>query len=769
MMNFFTTDMKKEQEKMIRYFLNEEKEKGNIEDDIEYEQLFKAYLSQIELGKPLMKIRPQNGQILSEPINETFKEIFIDFLTLFNEINKIDETSNRYNQLSQSLFSQLNSEIESIKNTLKKYEEILMYKNVQDVFIESFYYYEDTVNEDVYKDGEGNQIAKACRVNYNQEGNFIELPLVFQENGLIQENGLQLAKIYIGKQFGSGLVRISNPETSIEKLMDTTKETFWSESILVDEPIELEMTEIKDINTGERWYYVQQGAVCEVIVEYDYPTIINEISITPFCEFPLEVVAIKYTETINGEEVEHFLVHENGENGLISKESKSNIRYQFQDTMIEKLIIILNQKHYIKTEYIVPEKSKIQLLAWLNGVSKKKNNFNIMKPIYENKKESDPMFIQFLESTKETDKSLNEIFEYDKKTVNTKIEKYEYQYGIYELKTNKNEYKDVGIYVSPWISAKGEVKSIRLFTKEELPFVNINKENVCICDIEYYISYKKEAKNKNDWYPILPINKKEILAEKLHVYKENGTYKAKTRFKIKHVISIKENGIPLSESDYIILDDFIFMKKYNQHAVYTIHYETKEDAYVIDFEKTLEETKINRNEKEIIYTNKIEFKGTNDYGYIELNHQPYVDREMVYLEYDKNENWNPSFLSQNYTPIKVELIDEQGYKIQQPMYESDLEDKNHIWLLNKTNYLDPMFQDMDVFDKQLLNYQYTVVGNKIQFNTKIPKTTKIIVEYPYYASGFYVKAILRRNAKNYVGFSPVLHDYRLYIEVNENE
>lgn len=768
-MKTLTKDLQDTQKQMIKRFLSHQKELGLIEDVEEFDRKFNQYVGSVELGKPILKLRNQGGegiegQIISAPMNETFQEIYIDFLTVFNQINEVDNMASRYEQISQSSFRQLSNRVKSIRDTLTQYEEILRYREVKDMLFESFYVYSDTVNENVYTDRFGEGIAKGYRVHYKQENDCIELPLVTQTNQLVQDNGLRLAKAKIGTQFGSGFTVIKNPETSVDKLLDTSKETHWSETILTDEPLEIEHGELQDSSTGVHHYYVRHGALCELVIEYDYPTHINEIELLPFSEFPMDVVAIKYYEHIMGEEKEHFLVDKLAKEELKGKTSRDIIRYQFPEILTQKLVIVLNQTHYVKTEYHVPDKAKQEILTWLmtKGEWDLKDEM-IFKPIYFNKSELQPAFVNFVKSTSNND--LSKVLGFDNKVARpTVVQKYEYQYGLYQLNTYKNEYKEMGVYVSPWITTEESVKRVRLDSKEYLPTVTADGVEVPIADIEYYITYHKNPTSEKDWFPLCPASNKEITAEKLEISLVGGNYVAKTRFQAKEIIKIRRNGTELNNSDYALSNGELLLAEWDRYATYTVHYIPDVSSYLVDFESMLEEAKWAGTSDELIRNHRLEVRGTDQQGVIELPHNPYVDINTVFDSYDLNPNWNPSFLTQEYVPIRVWLVDEEGYKIKQPQNEEELKSKEQVWLMNMTNYQDIESQNLEPFNPKLLNYQYSINGNKIQFNTRIPTTTKIFVEYPYYVSGFHVKAILRRNHPSYLGMTPILHEYRLYLE-----
>ena len=147
--------------------------------------------------------------------------------------------------------------------------------------------------------------------------------------------------------------------------------------------------------------------------------------------------------------------------------------------------------------------------------------------------------------------------------------------------------------------------------------------------------------------------------------------------------------------------------------------------------------------------------GTDENGRVKLSFYPYVNKEKI------NEwpiNYNPSYLSNEDIPIQIYLIDDDGYHIEQPYDEND----KGVHILNKTDYkkktqaiLRPYNEDEGVF------YEYEVKGDTIQFNTVIPRSTKIIVDYYYLVSNVRLKIIMHRHSKQHDGVTPIISGYRL--------
>ncbi|MNQ59793.1 hypothetical protein D3C85_740540 [compost metagenome] len=684
-----------------------------------------------------MTVRTQTGVTNPEAFNTTYQEVYIDLMTGFGQINKIDETLNKHQQLNQSVINNLNLSLKKASDELTRYERVAELLGSEDFVIEAF---RDSNSfetaENALTERDGMILAPAYQVKLDIEREAVKLPTIINQNGMIGPAGVKLATIKVGKQLGGGLIRIQNPENGVEKAIDTSMETFWGETIMVDAPIRVPVID-------QHWR-IEHGALCELIVNFDYLTQINEITLAPFAEFPLEIVAIEYFETDNTDESPIPLINPAFKEGLNSRTITDATSYQMNDVYAKRLRVILNQIHYIKSDFLVNKQESEQLALWFAAKTETEPDSIELddklhsKPLYQDKAESNKGYVYFNKALRGVSPEIEELMNLGQPQESvSSIVKFAYSYGLYNLGVFRNEYQNKGIYVSKPMSVAGNIKAVSLEVDEEHPV--LQNSDLRFTDIEYYVA--DATAPDAEWYPILPRNIDMIYAELLQPTFSGTQYQAPLRFIPAGPVKVRRNGIELYPQlgDYMVAAGVVTLRNYDVSATYTAEYMPTSDAYDVDFQ---EKTTANPMLEAYI--------GTNNLGEITLAHYPYIDRTELNAQ---AAGWDPSYLSSGYTPIKVKLIDGNGVHIDQPL------SLGKVGLMNKTDYFDPESSSLEPFDIEAKNYQYIISGNTLLFNTVLPEDTRIIVEYPLLADTIRVKAILRRNIESFYGLTPVLSEY----------
>jgi hypothetical protein len=753
-MNHFNTkdmDLHETQKQVIESLLNERRLTGEIKSDTEYDIQYKYLLSLIEAGEPMTKVRLQEGQTNPEDFNESYQEIAIDIMTAFSQINLVDKSVNQHQQLNQSIVNNLKLNLNKVSDEVSQYERLVDYLTTEDITIETFRDSNtfDTENS-LYTERDGAELAPDYHAKLDIDREAIKLPTILSQNAMIGPAGVRLARIKIGTQLGGGLIRLKNPENGIDKALDTSFETFWSESLLVDSPIKVQME--------SNFYGIKHGAACELIVNFDYLTQINEISLLPFTEFPMEVVAIQYYESDDANEEAKEIISPTSKEALRSRTVSESTSFQFSDVLAKRLRIILNQIHFVKTDFLVNDREQKQLELWFAAnrevdpeevTVKKTYNF---KPLYRNKAEANKLYTYFSKQLENMDTDLESVIGKQTDPSVSAVSKYMYNYGLYNLGARRNEYQDKGIYVSKSLPIDSSIKSITLDTLEEHPV--LQNSDLVFTDIEYYVTHA-ENPDVEDWFPIVPKNKQKIDAELLSPKFESGEYRASLRFMPEGTIKVRKNGVEVYEwlGDFTVSGNRITILNFDVSATYTAEYIPEKKAYIVDFiEKHTVGSSVQPNIK------MEEFQGTNQKGELNLSYFTFLDRAKLNAQPN---GWNPTYLSNDYLPVKVKLINATGFHIDQPFSVSE---QDTITVNNMTNYFDEEKTQLQPFSDELKNYQYIVSGNKLVFNTIIPEDTRVIVEYPYLVGAIRLKAILRRNIQGMYGLTPVLNEYTTHYQ-----
>lgn len=493
-------DLKTLKDKVIRYLLHEQEKLGFIKSQAQYENEYERLKESINSNTMVMELREQNGRTDIEKINNTIREIYIDLLTAFEQMNAVSSTIDKHRKLNNSIISNIKTKLAQIEDEVTMLEEKLLNKSNDLFHIENFRSTDSfETKTELYTDKEGNQVSDSYRVSYDKYNECIRLPKLISINKLISVNGQKMAVLKINKQLGNGLINIKNPNNSLEKAIDTDMESYWEETIMTDTPIKVELDE-------DKYYKVGFGAVCELEVIFNNVVEINEISFLPFGQFPMEILAIKYYHTDQPDEEERKIINKKGNLKSIEIISptdnrdimiKDSVSYQFPSIAAKRLRILLNQPHYIKNSFIYDKRENEKNNIWFN----KDNdiNFNVKatsKSIYEDKALTDKSWILMNKAIEKQGNNVDiEELLFPKQTELIPVTKYEYNYGLYNLAINENNYKNMGIYVSKSISFNSNIGEAVLITEEEKSNDN--------CNIEYFISVQDNPTGA-DWTPIQP-------------------------------------------------------------------------------------------------------------------------------------------------------------------------------------------------------------------------------------------------------------------------
>lgn len=706
----------------------------------------------------VMKAHPQGELTDADSMNEEMMGFQADISTLFARLNYTGQQINTQRKITESSLNEITNAIGAANRKITEVGEERRKSESKSILFDDFTDYRNReLDKKFNTDSLNNQLAEGYELRVNSVDDTLRLPLLNTENTLLNFAGVKMADLKIGKQVGGGLISHRNPQTSLDKAIDTSLETYWSESILVDEPFR--------VNLGNEYYDKRFGATVELVVSFRRATDVNEITMMPFVDFPMEVVSILVYDNDNFQNpyelVSPTAIHK-------SIEDKEVISYQFQRVIAKKIVILLNQQHYVKRDMIVNVNDKSIVDAWLynQGILNKPEDY-IFKPVYHDLALENPQWqhVQKYLKSRNVMQEIESYQDYDKDNT-IMMSKFEYQYGLYNLAVNFNEYSEVGVYVTKPLTNLN-VQKIQLETVEEHALMENISTNVT--SIEYSVT-EKDDPGVNDWYPILPKNVKVIRGEFMNVVFTNQ-YEARLRFDVKKIIDVRGNGVKLfAKIDYKIVGRNVVIMNYNPSLIYTVDYEPMASAYIIDFlervtKRTFDPVKNRYNE--IItaqkVTDKIDMQSSSNI--VSLSKTPFWDRSIINRIEEtskddmKSRNWNPTYIDNIYIPIEVQIILPSGESI---MQQVDKFEAGNVFLTNKTDYHDLNRSLLEPFDGS--NYQYRIERNEIKFNTTLPKGTRVLANYSFLTGPIRLKVLMRRNIIDEVGLTPVLHEYKIALQ-----
>lgn len=470
------------------------------EREIELERLKNLIDGEIALGP-----NNQSGKTDIFGINDDFEKTYIDLLLQFKHMDTVFTLLVRHKELNNSIISNLKTNIATLSDKVNKLKDTSMALSDDIIYVENFRA-PDSISRDssIYTDDAGNPIDYSFASEYDDITEAIRIPKLVAINKLIASNGQQMAMVQINKQIGSGLINIKNPNNSIDKAIDTDRTTYWEETILADEPINVELDTIK-------YHKHKFGALCEIEIIFNSMVEFNEIKLTPFGSYPMDVISIKKYTTDTPDREEDSIIEKYGDLSSIeivspthindysrSKVIDESVLYQFESVIAKRIRIVLNQKHYIKNSFIYDKNQYEKNELWFASSDKVEVPLKAhQQGIYTVKAMLEKQWVVFTNMLKKI-KILSKIdieeLLFPKTVKLTPTTKYEYNYGLYNVSINENNFKNMGVYISNSISIGKNIGAIDLKVDE---FKTENHE------IHYFVSFVDKPTG-SDWVQIIP-------------------------------------------------------------------------------------------------------------------------------------------------------------------------------------------------------------------------------------------------------------------------
>lgn len=719
-------------------------------------EVYKANLiSNVQSKLLTTNLRLQEGLTNADDYNQTAYEIYLDILTTFSYINDLYDTINSHQMLNESIVNTLYSNIATLNDKLDEYEAVIGTAGSPDCFIDGFRTQNfQEWNKQYYTERYGERMPLATYAKFNSEQENLTLNYTRQQNVMVYKSGVQLGEIMISKQYGAGFIKAKNSEAKLENAIDTSMSSYWAETILADAEMKVIGEEFENTNgigqTNRSFYDLPRGAMCEICLVFEALAKVNEIVLTPFGNFPIGIISIRYTLADDEDDDSYDIVApENIEHEWLTSQSiKQQYAFHFPEIQCKRLYILINQLHCIKNTYLVSCNQMFKNELWFNATFNDIDNFNpdnttVFAPLYLDKKQEDPVWL-YVNSKMLTSKNIDIndlLINNNNKYLPTT--KYQYTYGFYNIAPNFVEFQKAGIFVSQEIEVNGPIDTITLESEEEHFRTS---DGYIATDIEFYITTKKNP-SYQDWHPICPKNKKYIYKELLQldydycylrhtaVCGNVTTYDKHGNEKIDMIRPIVYcNDIIMTEdADYILRYDndgnvyAVEISNIDHFALYTISYLPTDSSKELSL----------INDENPIPNNSYEEIMGNGTGCYELENFPYYSRI------------NPEL-----TSSYVKIIDIESNKV---FNQTDGEESLIQCVTNKQNPEDSYKNFIASTNK----IQYYTNGKYIYFNQPISSTQKIEINYPSFDSKIRVKIILRRNTKRDSWITPILKKYKL--------
>jgi len=700
-------DIETTQVEVIGTILEELRRQGIIKSTMEMDIERKALMAALKPGEPVMQADVQSGLVRSQAFNQAIEMTDRDLQTVFSHLLKIDAALNQHQRLNQSISQSIKIAIRKLKDDLAHVEERVTRGLGEGALFESF---RDPTSFEpelrYYTERDGSKLPEANRADLDLDQEGIKLPQIYWENALVSSTGLKKARIEITRQFGGGLMRLSNPQTGVDKAIDTSGDTFWSETVMVDEPIQIS------------YETIQHGAACELKLTFDSVVTVNELSFTPFAEYPVDIVGAWSSTTDDGGDEEVLSL------GADAIRIMDTVVIQVPDTPVKMLRILMNQIHYTKVDLMISTQEERKSEQILSAVAPEDpddidGGNAVFVPVAQGRYEQEPALARMLGALAKQDKiDVESLLAMQKDNQVIPVSKYAYSYGMFDIGIKRREYANLGVYVSRVHDVDRSVRGVRLDTTELHP-------DGSATPVEYEVSAG------DSWYPILPTGTTEILGEYLRF---DGS-DADLRFTATTVSEVRREGLPLVlDTDYEVNDSTItILTDFDTSATYTADYVPASGSDFIDFhDKALVDGIL------LPSWDMYRQQGTDGRGRLTLPVAPYLNQVALNALEDPTDVGEASGLV-------VTITDLLG---------------DTITAVNMTDYLGTGALRMD---PESVDLQFQMEQpRKMRFNRPISREHLVTVEYPLIIRGVRLKAILRRTT-NRSGATPVIKDYTLHL------
>lgn len=728
----------------IRYMTDTEKE------------LYKSDLiSKVQSKLLATTLRTQEGLTNADDYNQTAYELYLDIITTFGYVDELYNTINSHQMLNESIVNTLYSTIAALNDQLDEYAAVIGTAGSPDCFIEGFRTQNHQENEaKYYTERYGELMPIATYVRFNPEQENITLNYSRQQNVMVYKSGVQLGEITITKQYGSGFIKARNSEAKLENAIDTSMSSYWAETILADAEMKVTgegYTNTDGLGQTNRSYYdLPRGAMCELCLTFEALTKVNEIVLKPFGNFPIDIIAIRYSLSDDEDDDTYDIVCPDNPayEWLDSKTLNQEYAFHFPEVTCKKLYILINQLHCIKDTYMISCNQMFKNELWFKATYNETEdaimeNTSVFSPLYLDRAAEDPLW-RYINNKIVTNKNLdvNDLLIHNNDKM-LPVTKYQYTYGFYNIAPNFVEFQKASVYVSQEIEVDGPIDTIKLETEEEHFRTT---DGYISTDIEFYVTTKSNP-TYQDWKPICPVNKNYIYKELLQLdyaycYLRHkavcGNILTHDKDGNQHLEMIRPivymNDIVMTEdADYILRYDeegnviAVEISNIDHFAMYTVSYQPTDSSKELNL--ISEEDPIPSNTYEEIMGD-----GTGSY---QLQSYPYYSRTQPGL-----------------TSSYVKIIDITTNKV---LHQSNTPDSPIQCVTNKENPA----ESYKNFIANTNKIQYYTNGRYIYFNQPISKTQKIEVNYPSFDCKIRLKAILRRNTKRDSWITPVLKKYKL--------
>ncbi len=308
------------------------------------------------------KVVEQPDRLNSNLFNQFFTNFQIDLNVMFAESSLVDQALQNYDRLYDGILADLSKEIKSLKERIDNLH--LVAEGEDGLIMKSFDFRNTTDMETdrasfgyMFVDRDGTPIED-CLIQRSTDVSFLSLGKTRELDKVHDATGKPVAQITLIDYRGTPIAKTTYP---IANAIDDSAVSYWGEVVLADDPI---MVAMDNIAAG--------GALVKFSVTLPRPEIINEITLTPFTKYPLEIASITYEEDTETYHTPKELI-----GSLL--ENTQTMTLQFPNIIGKRLTFILRQKNYTKDTYLVRSGDINKASLW-DKISKREEEVTLSSP-----------------------------------------------------------------------------------------------------------------------------------------------------------------------------------------------------------------------------------------------------------------------------------------------------------------------------------------------------------------------------------------------------
>jgi hypothetical protein len=324
-------------------------------DQNDYEALIKKLAEGKEKLTQYIKVVGDIDKLSPEQFMTFHGQVYADLYYLFRIADLIEKAVINYEYIHAAELSSLQREIDKLKiriNDLKlRSEEKSTVFTTTENFSNTSTMESPTNYAHLYTDRDGTTPLPYVQFQPVGSSNQITLNVIDSVNRL--SSGVEIKVADYRPQ------PVNQVQYPITNAIDDSLTSFWGEVVLTTEEVNVALDDCTSGDMDGSTVIPAGGAISKVVITLPQPVSMNEIIITPFTVYPLEISCIKYEKDPDIFEPVRYIISPSA-----PIESNETMYIRFSSVIARRLTIYLKQKSYTTNSYLINESEKEDEELW---------------------------------------------------------------------------------------------------------------------------------------------------------------------------------------------------------------------------------------------------------------------------------------------------------------------------------------------------------------------------------------------------------------------